>query len=89
MNWKPVYLKTSRGEDVIVNAEAVVMLTPIGAKAAPTTQILLNSGHNVLFIGSTQEISGAILAAMVGKPAPAPDPNLPPDLRTPQTKPTN
>lgn len=81
MNWKPVYLKTSRGEDVIVNAEAVVMLTPIGAKAAPTTQILLNSGHNILFVGSPQEINGAIQAAMFGKPAPEANPNVPPDLR--------
>lgn len=81
VNWKPVYLKTSRGEDVIVNAEAVVMLTPIGAKSAPTTQILLNSGHNILFVGSPQEISGAILAATLGKPAPEPNPNVPPDLR--------
>lgn len=81
MNWKPVSLKTARCEDVIVNAEAVVMLTPIGAKSAPTTQVLLNSGHNVLFVGSPQVISAAIAAAMAGQPQPKPATNLPPDLQ--------
>lgn len=82
MDWKPVNLKTARGENAIVNAAAVVMLTQIGGKAAPTTQVLLNSGHNVLFVGSTQEVSAAIAAAMAGQPQPKPSTNLPPDLRT-------
>lgn len=82
MNWKPVYLKTSRGENVVVNAESVVMLTPIGGKSAPTTQVLMNSGHNVLMVGSVQEINSAILAAMSGQPQPKPATDLPPDLLT-------
>jgi hypothetical protein len=83
VNWKPISLKSAQsGNDVIVNAAAVVMLTPIGGKAAPTCQVLLNSGHNVLFVGSTQEISQAIAAAMAGQPQPKPATNLPPDLRT-------
>lgn len=81
VDWKPVYLKTIRGEDTIVNAAAVVMLTSIGAKSSPQCQILLNSGHNVVFAGSAREINGAILAAMFGQPQPKPATNQPPDLQ--------
>ena len=81
MDWKPVNLTTTRGEPCIVNAAAVVMLTQIGAKSSPQCQILLNSGHNVVFAGSLAENAQAISAAMAGQPQPKPSSNLPPDLK--------
>lgn len=85
MDYVPLTLKTVRGEDAIVNAKAVVMLTNIGAKSSPNCQLLLSSGQNVVFAGSAQEINAAILAVLAGQPAPPANENLPPDLKTPRT----
>lgn len=85
VDYVPLTLKTVRGEDAIVNAKAVVMLTPIGLKTNPQCNMLLLSGQNIAFAGSAQEINAAILAVLAGKPAPPANENLPPDLRTPRT----